>query len=40
MWSLGASAGIFLFIGLVVGLAIVVGLLLARWRNRNDDGYL
>lgn len=36
MWSLGTSAAIFLFIGLIIGLAIVVGMLLARWRNRND----
>ena len=37
MWSLGTSAAIFLFIGLVVGLAIVVGTLLNRWRNRDKD---
>lgn len=40
MWSLGTSAAIFLFIGLIVGLAIVVGTLLARWRNRGNDEYL
>lgn len=37
MWSLGTSAAIFLFIGLIVGLAVIVGVLLARWRNRHDD---
>ena len=37
MWSLGTSAAIFLFIALIIGLAIVVGALLARWRSRNND---
>ena len=40
MWSLGTSAAIFLFIGLFIGLAIIVGTLLARWRNRNNDKFL
>ena len=40
MWFLGTSAAIFLFIGLIVGLAIIVGMLLARWRNRNNDRFL
>jgi len=40
MWSLGTSAAIFLFIGLIIGIAIVVGALLARWRNRNNDKLL
>ena len=40
MWSLGTSAAIFLFIGVIVVLAIVVGTLLARWRNRNRDSFL
>jgi LPXTG-motif cell wall-anchored protein len=40
MWSLGTSAAIFLFFGLIVVLAIVGGLLLARWRNRDNDKYL
>ena len=30
MWSLGTSAAIFLFIGLIIGLAILAGTLLAR----------
>ena len=40
MWSLGTSAAIFLFIGLIIGLAIIVGALLTRWRNRNNDKFL
>ena len=40
MWSLGTSAAIFLFIGLIIGLAIIVGTLLARWRNRYNDKFL
>lgn len=37
MWSLGTSAALFLFIGLIIGLAFVAGALLARWRDRNKD---
>lgn len=40
MWSLGTSAAIFLFLALIIGLAIVGGVLLARWRNRDNDRYL
>ncbi len=40
MWSLGTSVAIFLFIGLIIGIAIIVGTLLARWRNRNGDRFL
>ena len=40
MWSLGTSVAIFLFIGLIVGLAIVFGTLLARWRSRDSDRFL
>ena len=40
MWSLGTSTAIFLFIGLIIGLAIIVGTLLARWRSRNNDKVL
>jgi hypothetical protein len=40
MWSLGTSAAIFLFFGLIIGLAIIVGMLLARWKNRNNDKLL
>lgn len=40
MWSLGTSAAIFLFIGIIIGLAFIVGTLLTRWRNRNNDRFL
>ena len=40
MWILGTSAAIFLFFGLIVGLAFVVGALFARWRNRDNDNLL
>ena len=40
MWSLGTSPAIFLFIGLIIGLAVIVGILLARWRKRNDERLL
>ena len=40
MWSLGTSAAIFLVIGLAIGLAVIVGTLLARWRARNHDKIL
>ena len=40
MWSLGTSAAIFLFLGLIIGVAIIVGTLLSRWNNRNNDKFL
>jgi hypothetical protein len=40
MWSLGTSAAIFLFIGLIIGLAFIIGALLSRWKKRNNDRFL